>query len=55
MVEDRVSEDHIACNSEDNLDLICTTLYPFKFCNQLDEEYRAGCFALFVFIMSCYC
>ena len=26
-----------------------------KFCNHLDEEERAGCFAFIVFQMSCYC
>ena len=25
----------------------------FKICNQLDEEKRAGCFALIVFLMPC--
>ena len=28
---------------------------PFLFCNHLDGEERAGCFALFVFMVSCYC
>ena len=32
--------------------LLCITLYPYEFCNHLDEEERAGCFALFVFLMS---
>ena len=35
--------------------LDCFTLCPFKFCNHIDEEDRAGCFALIVFQMSCYC
>ena len=35
--------------------LVCITLCPFYFCNHLDEEERAGCFALNVFGMSCYC
>ena len=30
------------------------TLCPFYFCNHLDEEERAGCFAFIVFQMSCY-
>ena len=34
--------------------LVCITLCPFKFCNHLDEEERAGCFASIVFWMSCY-
>ena len=28
-------------------------LCPFEFCNHLDEEERAGCFALIIFLMSC--
>ena len=32
--------------------LLCVTLCPFWFCNHLDEEVRAGCFALFVFLVS---
>ena len=35
--------------------LVCITLCPFLFCNNLDEEERAGCFASDVFWMSCYC
>ena len=35
--------------------LVCITFFPFKFCNHLDEEERAGCFAFIVFWMSCYC
>ena len=27
----------------------------FLFCNHLDENERAGCFAFVVFWMSCYC
>ena len=41
----------------DNPDLIvsnlfCVTLCPFWFCNHLDREETAGCFALFVFLVS---
>ena len=35
--------------------LVCITLCPFQFCNHLDEEDRAGCFAFIVFWMSCNC
>ena len=35
--------------------LVCITLYPFYFCNHLDEEERGGCFALIGFLMSCDC
>ena len=35
--------------------LLCTVLCPFKFCNPLDEENRAGCFTLFFFMASCDC
>ena len=35
--------------------LVCITLCPFRFCNHLDEEERAGCFDFIVFRMSCYC
>ena len=36
--------------------LLCITLCPFyKFCNHLEEEDRAGCFAFIVLRMSCYC
>ena len=35
--------------------LVCITLCPIEFCNHLDKEERAGCFALIVFLMSCYC
>ena len=30
-------------------------LCPFWFCNHIDEEEKAGCFAIIVFRMSCYC
>ena len=29
--------------------------FLFLFCNHLDEEERADCFAFIVFLMSCYC
>ena len=32
--------------------LLCVTLCPFWFCYHLDREERAGCFALFVFLVS---
>ena len=32
--------------------LLCVTLCPFLFCNHLDGEERAGCFAKFVFLVS---
>ena len=35
--------------------LECITLCPFEFCNHLEEEERAGCFAFVVFLMSSYC
>ena len=35
--------------------LVCITLCPFYFCNDLAEEERAGCFAILVLLMSCYC
>ena len=31
---------------------MCVLLCPFKFCHHLDWEKRAGCFALFVFLVS---
>ena len=35
------------------LELICdVTLCPFYFCNHLDGQERAGCFALFVLLVS---
>ena len=36
-------------------DLFCITLCPFLFCNNLEEEEKAGCFAFIVLQMSCYC
>ena len=35
--------------------LVWINLRPFWFCNHLDEEERAGCFAVIVFRISCYC
>ena len=35
--------------------LVCMTLCSFLFCNYLEQEERAGCFAFIVFRMSCYC
>ena len=35
--------------------LVCITLCAFLFCNYLDEEERAGCFACLVVWISCYC
>ena len=32
-----------------NFVLVCITLCPLEFCNPLDEEERAGCFAFIVF------
>ena len=32
--------------------LLYVTLSPYKFCNHLDGEERAGCFAWFVFLVS---
>ena len=32
--------------------VLCVALCPFLFCNHLDREERAGCFALFVFLVS---
>ena len=32
--------------------LLYVTLYPFEFCNHLDGKERAGCFSLFVFLVS---
>ena len=34
---------------------MCVTLCPFWFCNNLDGEERADCFALFVFLVPCDC
>ena len=35
--------------------LSCITLCPFLFCNHLEEEERAGCFAFVVLRMPCCC
>ena len=37
--------------------LLCIALCPFWFCSRLYGEGRAGCFTLFVFLVSydCYC
>ena len=35
--------------------LLCITLCPFKFCNHLEEEEKACCFAIIVLQMYCYC
>ena len=35
--------------------LLCVSFCPFLFCNHLYGEERAGCFALFVFLVSRYC
>ena len=32
--------------------LLCISLYPFYFCNHLEEEARAGCFTFIVLRMS---
>ena len=34
--------------------LLCITLCSFLFCNHLEEEEKAGCFAIIVFQMYCY-
>ena len=34
--------------------LLCITLCPFSFCNHLDEEVKAGCFAFIFLQMYCY-
>ena len=34
--------------------LLCITLCPFQFCNHLEEEEEAGCFAFIVLQMYCY-
>ena len=31
---------------------LCVTVCPFYICNHLDGEDRAGCFAVFVFLVS---
>ena len=35
--------------------LLCITLCPLQFCNHLEEEEKAGCFAFIVLRMPCYC
>ena len=35
-----------------SLSLVC---YAFQFCNHLEEEEKAGCFALIALHISCYC
>ena len=35
--------------------LVCITLCPSLFCNHLEEEERAGCFAFIVLRLSCCC
>ena len=35
--------------------LVYINLCPFKFCNHLEEEERADCFAFIVLRMSCNC
>ena len=35
--------------------LVCIALCPFKFCNHLGEEERAGCFTFMFFWIQCYC
>ena len=34
--------------------LLCITLSPFQFCNHLEDEEKAGCFAIIVLQMYCY-
>ena len=34
--------------------LVCITVCAFQFCNQFEEEDRAGCFAFIVLRMYCY-
>ena len=34
--------------------LLCIIFCPFKFCNHLEEEVKASCFAIFVLQMYCY-
>ena len=45
----------MAHNRPGVLVLVCITLCPFSKSNHLDEEEGTGCFALIVFLMSCYC
>ena len=35
--------------------LVCVTLCPFKFCNNLDEEETADYFVFIVLMISCFC
>ena len=35
--------------------LLCINLCPFLFCNHLEEEEKAVCFAIIVLQMFCYC
>ena len=35
--------------------LLCITLCPLSFCNHLEEEEKAGYFAIIVLQMYCYC
>ena len=35
--------------------LLCITFCPFLFCNHLEEEEKAGCFAIIVLQIYCYC
>ena len=35
--------------------LLCITLCTFKFCNHLEEEEKAGHFAIIVLHIYCYC
>ena len=36
--------------------LLCITCFPFYFCNRFEEEEKeAGCFAIIVLQMNCYC
>ena len=35
--------------------LLCITLCPFQFCNHLEEEDKAGCFAIIVLQRFCFC
>ena len=34
--------------------LLCITLCPFLFCNNLEEEEKAGCYAIIALQMYCY-
>ena len=35
--------------------LLCITLCSFQFCNHLEEEEKADCFAIVVLQLYCYC